>query len=295
MVFSVRSGLSGLFCLVLLAGCASEPAQQQHQSDSRYTMDQDKGPDGDFDISQVVVPEPRYQERSRGGNFSPYTVWGKTYEVMDSAHGYREEGIASWYGAKFHGHKTSNGEVYDMYTLTAAHRSLPLPTYVRVTNLENDRSTIVRVNDRGPFHEDRVIDLSFAAAKMLGFHNKGTARVEVEALATRPDNNGAPTAEMAGSSSNESPEAVAAGDDSMQLFVQVGAFGDPDAANALRRQLADVVQSDVRVYASEDGSIHRVRVGPIKASRDAESERDRIVEQQLGQPIIIARPIDSNE
>jgi len=106
----------------------------------------------------------------------PYEVWGETYEVMDSAQGYESTGTASWYGRKFHGHKTSNGETYDMFELTAAHRSLPLPTFLRVTNLKNERSTIVRVNDRGPFHGDRLIDLSHAAARVLGF--QGRARQE---------------------------------------------------------------------------------------------------------------------
>ena len=115
-------------------------------------------------------------------NKSPYTQFGKTYYVLNSSQGFRETGIASWYGSKFHGRRTSNGDVYNMYAMTAAHKTLPIPTYVRVTNQENRRSVIVRVNDRGPFHESRIIDLSYVAALKLGFAANGTAKVSVEAL-----------------------------------------------------------------------------------------------------------------
>jgi rare lipoprotein A len=132
-----------------------------------------------------LIPEPEVvdEPRSRYGNRSPYTVLGKSYRVMDDARGYSEEGRASYYGKKFHGRRTSNLEVYDMYAFTAAHKTLPLPSFARVTNLDNGRSVIVRVNDRGPFHAGRVIDLSWAAAVKLDMHRAGTARVRVEALA----------------------------------------------------------------------------------------------------------------
>jgi rare lipoprotein A len=135
-------------------------------------------PDVDCIPEPVVTAEPR----SPVGNRSPYTVLGKRYEVLDRVDGYQEQGIASYYGAKFHGRRTSNQEVYDMYAFTAAHKSLPLPSFARVTNLENGRSVVVRVNDRGPFHEGRVIDLSYAAAVKLGITQRGTGRVEVRAL-----------------------------------------------------------------------------------------------------------------
>lgn len=133
----------------------------------------------------ACIPEPVvvHEVPSRYGNRSPYTVLGRSYHVRDSAHGFVETGIASYYGNKFHGRRTSNQEVYDMYAFTAAHKSLPLPSYARVTNLENGRSVVVRVNDRGPFHEGRVIDLSYAAAVKLDIHRQGTGRVEVRGLA----------------------------------------------------------------------------------------------------------------
>jgi len=145
---------------------------------------QDSAPDDPLhDVDRIPEPEVVAEPRSRYGNRSPYKVLGKSYTVRDSAEGYVEQGMASYYGNKFHGRRTSNLEVYDMYAFTAAHKSLPLPSFARVTNLENGKSVVVRVNDRGPFHAGRVIDLSYAAAVKLGYRDKGTTRVEVRGLA----------------------------------------------------------------------------------------------------------------
>lgn len=135
-------------------------------------------------VDVMAVPDavPRYEERTRAGNSVKYEVLGKQYKVLTASKGYQETGMASWYGAKFHGRKTSNGEVYDMYAMTAAHKTLPIPSYVRVTNLKNQRSVVVRINDRGPFHENRIIDLSYTAAVKLGIQKMGTGFVEVTAL-----------------------------------------------------------------------------------------------------------------
>ena len=141
----------------------------------------DSVPDYVPDVDAIPEPEVRAEPRARAGNKS-YSVLGKRYQVLDSEHGYVEEGGASYYGNKFHGRRTSSGEVYDMYAFTAAHKSLPLPSYARVTNLDNGKSVVVRVNDRGPFHSNRIIDLSYAAAVKLGYRERGTARVEVRAL-----------------------------------------------------------------------------------------------------------------
>ncbi len=141
----------------------------------------DAVPDYIPNVDAIPEPEVRREPRSRSGN-KHYSVLGKRYQVLDSEHGYQEHGGASYYGKKFHGRRTSSGEVYDMYAFTAAHRSLPLPSYARVTNLDNGRSVVVRVNDRGPFHSNRIIDLSYAAAVKLGYREKGVARVEVRAL-----------------------------------------------------------------------------------------------------------------
>ena len=142
----------------------------------------DSAPTGEIDVSLIPEPEIVAEPRSRYGNRATYSVLGKKYHVLDSAEGYVEQGLASYYGKKFHGRRTSNMEVYDMYAFTAAHKSLPLPSFARVTNLDNGNSVVVRVNDRGPFHKGRIIDLSYAAAVKLGITRAGTGRVEVRAL-----------------------------------------------------------------------------------------------------------------
>lgn len=290
-----RCFLVGLLALAL-AGCAG--SGQQRQSDSRYTLSQDTGPDRELDVASVSEPEPRYEPPSKAGNKSPYEVWGESYEVMASAQGYEATGTASWYGRKFHGHLTSNGETYDMYELSAAHRSLPLPTYVRVTNLANDRSTIVRVNDRGPFHGDRLIDLSYAAARVLGFDGQGTARVHIEAVATRPPDEQQQTGKAASTqgSSPESEEesALPSGKKEDRLFVQVGAFGNLTAATQLKAQLLMVTASEVHLVRSADDSpVHRVWVGPFQERSAAEQAQRAVESNDLGQSIIIKRPAGS--
>lgn len=149
---------------------------------SRYRSRSDSVPTNIPDVSKLPEPVPKVEPRSLYGNKSPYSVLGQTYRVLPSPHGYVERGIASFYGNKFHGYKTSSLEDYDMYQFSAAHKTLPLPSYARVTNLENGKSVIVRINDRGPFHENRIIDLSFAAAVKIGVWPKGTGLVEVRAI-----------------------------------------------------------------------------------------------------------------
>lgn len=166
------------------------PAQEDPNKRGDYTRGglyaphiQDSAPSGGIpDVDLIPEPVVTDEPHSRYGNRSPYSVLGKSYRVLDSAQGYDETGLASYYGNKFHGRRTSNLEVYDMYAFTAAHKTLPLPSYARVTNLGNGKSVVVRVNDRGPFHDGRIIDLSYAAAVKLGVDRTGTARVEVEGL-----------------------------------------------------------------------------------------------------------------
>lgn len=169
---------------------------------------QDSAPDEIVDVDAIPEPEVKDEPRSRAGNRN-YAVLGKRYQVRDSAEGYVEEGMASYYGKKFHGRLTSNQEVYDMYAFSAAHKSLPLPSYVRVTNLANGKSVVVRVNDRGPFHAGRVIDLSFAAATKLGFTRQGTAKVEVRALTPADGRGGRPDERTARAEPQAAPTTVA--------------------------------------------------------------------------------------
>ncbi len=199
---------------------------------------------------------PRPEARSRYGNGPVYEVLGKRYQVMPSSSGYRERGVASWYGRKFHGNLTSNREVYDMHAMTAAHKTLPLPTYVRVRNLQNDKSIVVRVNDRGPFVHNRIIDLSYAAAARLDMLRDGTSLVEVTAInfdvpaGDRPTRKTIPPAPVVEASVQPFAEpAPAPLGGTAQIFVQVGAFGD--RANAERR-LAILAASGI-----DNAFIHR--------------------------------------
>lgn len=200
-------------------------------------------------ISAAAVPDavPAPDPILRRGNTSPYTVNGRTYRVMDSAAGYAEEGIASWYGLKFHGRATATGERFSVYQATAAHRSLPLPTYARVTNLANGRQVIVKVNDRGPFHPDRIIDLSYGAAVKLGFADQGTARVRVEAI------------EVVGTDDRRS---VGNG---RYRRLQLGAFTAESAASELAARARHVLAVPVSVSPVDTahGRLYRLRAGPF--------------------------------
>ncbi len=293
--------LSGLLLLALLAGCAGKPAKPAAQAAAaaprattiaagkpvpavegvppaclqvREHRDEDYTPGGLYapgvrdsapvhalDISGIPEPVPRAEPTSTYGNRSPYTVLGKSYRVLERADGYVERGRASWYGQKFHGRQTSSREVYDMCSFSAAHKTLPLPSYVRVTNLDNGRSAVVRVNDRGPFHAGRIIDLSYAAAVKLGVDRTGTARVEVQALT----GGGAQRSAIAPEVASRAP--VASTDGLGPQIVQVGAYRDEGNARRIADQLRASGIDDVQVehVRLHDGKVWRVRVGPVAA------------------------------
>lgn len=250
--------LAGL--VLLLSACGRKDEVRQPPP---VTSDgeRDRGPAIPPDVSAVPDAVPAPEPLSVYGNRSPYKVLGRSYEVLPSSKGYKERGIASWYGEKFHGRLTSNRESYDMYKMTAAHKTLPLPTYARVTNLENGRSVVLRINDRGPFHENRLIDLSYAAAVKLGIHIKGTGMVEIEALdPEHPDLADLP------------PPPPPAGH---TLFVQVGAYGSRENAQAMADRLQGLGFKDVFLDRVHTGGelLHRVRIGPLNQVEDA----DRII------------------
>lgn len=248
--------------IVVLASCTSSRYVShdipEQSNAGRYSIAQDRGPDKHLKAEDIEEVPPRKEPRSKHGNASPYTVNGKQYHILASADRYAEEGLASWYGAKFHGHTTSNGEVFDMYKISAAHKSLPLPTWVRVTNLENGISIVARVNDRGPFHPGRVIDLSYAAAVKLDFVHKGTARVRVEALEGQNL-------------------------DQPVYFVQLGAFSQRRSAQALRDKIAGQIDENVEVAS---GEFHRVRIGPVRYERALALQR-ALTSQELGKPLLV--------
>lgn len=244
-----RSALGCVLIGALLAGCKTVPTTPPVPGPQPPAPSPLPQPSPPTDRPPDVLPPdaiPKPEPRSRQGNPPFYEVAGRRYFVLPSACGYRERGVASWYGPGFHAGKTSNGENYDMHGMTAAHKTLPLPSYVRVTNLKNGRSVVVRVNDRGPFKDTRIIDLSRSAATKLNMIREGTAFVEVEAL----------TPEAPVSGSPPEPEA---------LFVQAGAFGQRDNAEGLvqRLQAQGVSNATVREDVVNGRTFYRVRVGPV--------------------------------
>lgn len=219
------------------------------------------------------LPEPL--PRSRAGNPPFYEVLGERYFVLKDGDGYREQGVASWYGAPFHGRRTSSGTVYDMHQFTAAHKTLPLPTLVRVTNLDNGRSVIVTVDDRGPFVKNRLIDLSFAAAKELDIVQSGTGRVEVEAVRTRRV--------------QSASTGTAAPGQAEHFFMQVGAFSDEANAARLKGSLESNGVNKV-VIRYDDGvrpALYRVRIGPIEGSAEYDALASRLASLSIANPSLV--------
>ena len=246
---------------------------------------------GSRDVSQVPDAVPRVEPLSRGGNPDSYVVFGKRYYPMKSSQGYVERGIASWYGRKFHGRNTSNGEVYDMYSMTAAHKKLPLPTFVEVTNLENGRQVIVRVNDRGPFHGNRIIDLSYAAASRIGMLSKGTALVEVRAIDPRAPKAPPQSVARTTPTSNTSalPARSTAATPAPRIFLQAGAFGSSFNAERLRSRLESGLARSVRVTPgnSASGTVHRVQVGPLASVEIADQVSVELIGLGVADPLVI--------
>ena len=216
---------------------------------------------------------PRAEPRARYGNHSRYQVFGKTYTVMPSSKGYREKGTASWYGSKFHGRRTSSGEPYDMHLATAAHKSLPLPTYAEVTNLDNGRKVVVKVNDRGPFKDDRIIDMSYGAALRLDMIKTGTARVEVRAI------------DVGGG--GEVADTKPAKTVTSETWLQAGAYSRKDGARQLAGKLE---QSDLEpVSIRKDDGLYRVWLGPYSNDSQAERVIARAVELGFDRPHRVKR------
>jgi rare lipoprotein A len=243
--------------LVALAGCSSRPVPPSGPAPDGYP-DATAVPAAAHDMPDAVpVAEPR----SRYGNPKTYEVMGQRYFVLNSADGYKEHGRASWYGTKFHGRRTSSGEPYDMYQMTAAHKTLPLPTYVRVTRKSNGRSVVVRVNDRGPFHTGRIVDLSYAAAARLDMLKDGSAEVVVEAL-----DPGAPV------------QAAPA-----TPFLELAATDDPIYAVAVREDAAGrgVGAVEIRSFENGDDVLYRVLAGPFRDGASLDAARRQLEAAQL--------------
>ncbi|WP_457944792.1 septal ring lytic transglycosylase RlpA family protein [Vreelandella alkaliphila] len=308
-VLSEARGIgSAVVIVALVSGCASHETQQNSaqpaskpaasasgalssgassggasSSGERYAMTGDAYPLEPPDVSKVPNAEPRIEPLSRSGNRSTYEVWGETYHVLPDATGYVKQGTASWYGEKFHGYATSNGEIYDMYKMSAAHRSLPLPTFARVTSLDSGQSVIVRVNDRGPFHSDREIDLSYAAAARLGFLDNGTGAVRVEAIEpeqwlAQQGRSSRPVDEAPSASSTVNARPVPniavqrpmAADDA--IYLQIAALGSEEGAQQLQQRLVSELPHKVRVMS--DADVHRVQVGPVSPNQETQAREE---------------------
>lgn len=290
---NVRSGrFACVTCLlVFLAACSSTPQKPTAGGSAGSARPAvDGAPDYLMDVSSIpdaipVVHQGPYKA-------SPYRVLGKNYTPMQDGRRYREVGEASWYGTKFHGQKTANGELYDLYGMTAAHKTLPLPTYVQVTNLENDRKVVVRVNDRGPFYSSRIIDLSYAAAKKLGFADKGVARVLVEGIDPVVWHQQRDPAYLVTSAAARPEPAPATQQSSTagEWFLQVGAFSTAEAAEQLRSRLQEQISSPVFVSNTEHNArtLHRVRIGPLGSQDQARQLVDFLRQANMGTPTLIS-------
>jgi rare lipoprotein A len=244
---------------MLLISCAGKTTRVEEPQDGPSSLN--------LKASDIADAKPRAEPLARYGNHSPYEVFGRKYYVLKSSDGYRERGTASWYGSKFHGRRTSSGEPYDMHLATAAHKSLPLPTYAEVTNLDNGRKVVVKINDRGPFKDDRLIDLSYGAALRLDMIATGTARVEVKAI----DVGSAPRAVA----KNNVPAAA-------ETWLQAGAYGQRDGARALAERLE---RAELKPVSIHDGdNLFRVWLGPYGSQAEADSIIQRAIELGFERP-----------
>ncbi|MDP2265505.1 MAG: septal ring lytic transglycosylase RlpA family protein, partial [Thiobacillus sp.] len=249
---------------------APPPAPPPAAKSGGYYLDD--GPEANPPPNLDVIPDavPRAEPLHRFANRT-YTVLGNTYTPKTERRTHREEGLASWYGRRFHGKKTASGERYDMYAMTAAHPTLPIPSYVRVTALNNGKSVVVRINDRGPFHSSRVIDLSYTAAHKLGYLGKGHARVRVESI--DPD-----AKENQGEASIDG------------LYLQVGAFSQPENAQKLLERIKRELElDDARIQVVLTGSLHRVQIGPYVSEDAARADRAQMRERLDLKAVLIRR------
>lgn len=259
---------------LLIVSCSTSPTKKPDNAKPKPTL---------VDRTEKVIPKS--EPKSKYGNPPFYEVFGKRYSVLDSADDFVEQGVASWYGPKFHGRRTSSGETYDQYAMTAAHRSLPLPTYAEVTNLNNGKSVIVKINDRGPFHDNRVIDLSYAAATRLGIVTRGTGLVEVRAIdpikhakrASGELGNDLQIIDVALSIPVEEKVEV---EQKLNIFVQLGAFRLQDNAERLKQQFAefDIGELSVNQFHHGQEPIYKVWVGPLSTVEQADQAVARLNE-----------------
>ena len=257
---------------ILLCGCGS----------SNYYKD-DRPPRQDRDVSTVPDAIPKLEPVTKAGNKNPYQALGKTYHLLPGNHGYKARGFASWYGSKFHGKKTANGETYDMFAMTAAHPTLRIPAYVRVTNLDNGRQVVVRVNDRGPFLHDRLIDLSYAAAKKLGYADKGLARVEVEYIDPRPQQQAQPQLEpVRPPARNTQPMESGA-------YLQLAIFSTAKPALQMQARVRKLSKYPVLMTINQGtkGLLYKVLIGPLVGPAEQQRVKQLLQKQEKLSPFLV--------
>ena len=293
---------ASLGLVLALAACSSSPPRSAPESGSQAAARtpikgggyyKDDGPgENPPDLDRIADAQPRPERLHRFAN-NPYQVFGKDYVPLRVGGAFRERGIASWYGRRYHGQKTSSGETYDMYSMTAAHPTLPIPSYARVTNLTNGRSVVVRINDRGPFHSDRVIDLSYVAAYKLGYVQGGSTSVEVESVtADSMQVAAAPQARAPAPEPAPAQQAalVPVSTEAGGIYLQLGAFSVRDNADVFRAKiykelawLTDPMQVNVQ------GGIFRLQLGPYRSQEDARQMAERIRAELNLQPVVLVR------
>ncbi len=288
--------LAVLAVVLAVAGCgtisrtqapppaASPPAAVASGKGAYY---KDDGPGANAPANLAAIPDavPRAEPLSRTAN-RPYQALGRDFVPMTQLAPFRQSGVASWYGRRYHGAKTSSGEVYDMYAMTAAHPTLPIPSYARVTNPANGRSVVVRVNDRGPFLADRIIDLSYTAAWKLGYVDAGSARVEVESvLPGQP-----PPAMAAAPASAPVPVPAAVAAEAKGVYLQLGAFSSQEGADGFRaRVYRDLAWLSDSILIVPAGAFYRLHLGPYRSQDEARSIADRIQAELSLRPMIVVR------
>jgi rare lipoprotein A len=294
---AMRPFCCGLICLLLLAGCGSVSKREAPAAEavsppvaapappSRGAYYKDDGPGANPPPNLAAIPdavakaEPLHRFANR-----PYQVFGKDYVPVSNTAPFKQTGIGSWYGRRFDGAPTSSGEPYDMYAMTAAHPTLPIPSYVRVTNLANGRSVVLRVNDRGPFHSDRIIDLSYTAAWKLGYADVGSARVEVERIVAGAP---APAAVIARAEPKQEAEQK---QDVKGVFLQLGAFSARETAENFRvRIYRELVWLSQAIQVIAGGPVFRLYLGPYRSQDEARSIADRIQTEFDLRPLLVVR------
>lgn len=270
------AALALLAAALLAAGCGGTPRHAAPAASSPPSATPVPPPPAE--LASIPDAVPRAEPRSLRGNPPFYEVFGKRYTVLATAEGYRERGVASWYGPGFHAAQTSMGEPYDMYAMTAAHKTLPLPCYARVTNLRNGRSVVVRINDRGPFVGGRIIDLSYTAAARLDMLRDGTAFVDVEVITPGTPAAVVPPPLTTAATGTLAPALNAS------LYLQAGAFADGANANRLvgRLRTGGIANVFILPLAANGRTLHRVRIGPLASVAEFDALAARLA--QLGIP-----------